>query len=82
MNIPILKRPNNYISNDRLNFKRAGPRMSPDRQDEMRAMTSPACRIVASEAIEALFSKGVIYSLEWVCVLATQQPRDVDPMLF
>ena len=34
-----IKRPNNYISHDRLNFKRSGPRMS---SDEARSMTSPA----------------------------------------
>ena len=30
MNITVLKRPNNYISHDKLNFKRSGPRMSSD----------------------------------------------------
>ena len=30
MNITLIKRPNNYISHDRLNFKLSGPRMSSD----------------------------------------------------
>ena len=41
MNIPVLKRPNNYISHDRLNFKRSGPECIParDRRDEIYDVT-------------------------------------------
>ena len=58
MNIPVLKRPNNYISHARLNFKRSGPRISSDRSDETLSMTSPACRIASG--VHEPFSEGVI----------------------
>ena len=44
MNTPVLKRPNNYISHDRLNFKRSGLRIFSDRRDEVYDVTSmPHC---------------------------------------
>ena len=74
MNISVLKRPNNYISHDRLNFKRSAPESL---QTDETGLTSP-CRIAAGVYGHLAM---VLYSLVWLCVYATQQTRDVDLML-
>ena len=45
-------------------------------------MTSPAYRIAAGQRLRAIQGRCYKYSIGWVCVSATQQTRDVDPMLF
>ena len=64
INIPVLKRPNNHISSDRLNFKCSGPRISSDGGNETRSMTSPACHIAAG-----VYAKVLIYSIVWANVV-------------
>ena len=61
MNIPVLKKQNNYISDDRLNFKRSGPRMSLDTRQTRRSVYDVTSKLQTFVRHSAM----VLYHLVW-----------------